>query len=212
VFLTSLSFFRNNKLPAKLEPAAVAALADAPANAAAAAAGGTREQQQAQQLQEYAVGMYKWVQKQLQPGWMTLTGCLLVCATASLARITLFTDDEALAKLQADLADDQGDDLGPIARTVLLWIFQAGPITDPVNRFLLDGACVLSAAAAMRICAVAVAAFPVTQVRGLLQGSRGLLLGSVLPVFAVLFAFAMPLCVFAICCSWFLQCCCCSCR
>jgi hypothetical protein len=106
--------------------------------------------------------------------------------------MALFTDAESLHELAVQLDHDAADTLGPIAISLLLWI-RSDSWYDLAARLLLDGACVLSAAAAMRICAVAVAAFPGQPVRRWLDQPRGLLLlGSVLPALAVLLAFAMP--------------------
>jgi hypothetical protein len=190
VYVTSHSFFRCVKLDADDEHAA-AALNQFDRHAAAAAGGEGQGRQLAQQQERYASAVYKWVQQQLQPGLMTLEGVLLAAVTASLARIALFTDAESLNELAAQLDHDAADTLGPIANSLLLWI-TSGSWYDLAARLVLDGACVLSTAAAMRICAVAVAAFPGQPVRQWLEGSRGLLLGSVLPVLAVLLAFAMP--------------------
>jgi hypothetical protein len=122
---------------------------------------------------------------------MTLEGILLAVVTASLARIILFTDAAALDKMASDLDHEASESLGPIGISLLLWV-QSGSFDDMVLRLLLDGACVLSAAAAICVCVVAVSALPGQPVRQWLQGSRGLMLGSVMPVLAAVLAFAMP--------------------
>jgi hypothetical protein len=193
VYVTSHSFFRCVRLDADDEHAAAAAAAvnQFERHAAAAAGGDRQRRQQAQHREQYASAVYKWVQQQLQPGLMTLEGVMLAAVTASLARIALFTDAASLRELAISLDHDAAETLGPIAISLLLWI-RSGSWYDLAARLVLDGACVLSVATAIRICAVAVAAYPGQPVRHWLEGSRGLLLGSVLPVLAALLAFVMP--------------------